>query len=159
VRVPVFHPYTDAPEPGIDALAYAYEEVFGEKVRALAERSRPRDLYDVINLFRNADARPSPAVLLDVLRQKCAFKGITVPTLADIEKHRTELDGLWQNMLNHQLPSFHPTRHFGMNCRPSSRGWQAARHRLFPQRTSLVPVKRCSASVSYACRSPVQRKP
>jgi predicted nucleotidyltransferase component of viral defense system len=112
VRVPVFHPYTDAPEPGIDALAYAYEEVFGEKVRALAERSRPRDLYDVINLFRNADARPSPAVLLDVLRQKCAFKGITVPTLADIEKHRTELDGLWQNMLNHQLPSLPPYEAF-----------------------------------------------
>jgi len=27
--------------------ATPYEEVFGEKVRALAERTRPRDLYDV----------------------------------------------------------------------------------------------------------------
>lgn len=38
VRVPVFHPYSDAPEEGIDVLSYAYEELFGEKVRALAER-------------------------------------------------------------------------------------------------------------------------
>src|SRR5581483_6087351 len=75
-RVPIFHAYSDAPDNGIEVLAYAYEEAFGEKVRALAERTRPRDLYDVVNLYRNADARPSPAVLLDVLRQKCEFKGI-----------------------------------------------------------------------------------
>lgn len=53
VRVPMFHPYSDAPEGGILVLSYAYEEAFGEKVRALAERTRPRDLYDVINLYRN----------------------------------------------------------------------------------------------------------
>ena len=29
------------------ARCYSYEEVFAEKVRALAERARPRDLYDV----------------------------------------------------------------------------------------------------------------
>lgn len=112
VRVPVFHPYTDAPAGGIEALAYAYEEVFGEKVRALAERTRPRDLYDVINLFRNVEALPSPAVLLDVLGQKCEFKGIGVPTIADLEPHRGELEGLWTNMLEHQLPSLPPYQAF-----------------------------------------------
>ncbi len=105
VNATVFHPYSDEPEGGIQALAYAYEEVFGEKVRALAERTRPRDLYDVINLFRNDNARPSPAVMLDVLRQKCEFKGIPLPQLADLEPHRNELAGAWQNMLAHQLPA------------------------------------------------------
>ena len=65
VRMPVFHPYSDAPGNGINILSYAYEEAFGEKVRALAERTRPRDLYDVINLFRNTGARPTPQVVLD----------------------------------------------------------------------------------------------
>ena len=101
----MFHPYSDEPEGGIQALAYAYEEVFGEKVRALAERTRPRDLYDVINLFRNDNARPSPAVMLDVLRQKCEFKGIPLPSMADLEPHRAELAGGWHNMLAHQLPA------------------------------------------------------
>jgi len=55
VRVPIFHPYSDAPEGGITVLSYAYEEAFGEKVRALAERTRPRDLYDVVNLYRNME--------------------------------------------------------------------------------------------------------
>ena len=64
---------------GIAVSAYAYEEVFAEKTRALAERARPRDPYDVINLFRNVDARPKPAVIFDVLRQKCAYKGIEAP--------------------------------------------------------------------------------
>ena len=112
VRVAVFHPYSDEPASGIEALAYAYEEVFGEKVRALAERTRPRDLYDVINLFRNADARPSPSVMLDVLRHKCDFKGIGVPVMADLEPHRGELESLWTHMLNHQLPSLPPYEAF-----------------------------------------------
>ena len=88
----VFHPYSDAPNEGITALSYAYEEAFGEKVRALAERTRPRDLYDVINLYRNEDARPTASVLLQVLQQKCEFKGIAVPRAADFEPFRAELE-------------------------------------------------------------------
>jgi predicted nucleotidyltransferase component of viral defense system len=112
VRIPIFHPYSDAPVEGIHVLSYAYEEAFGEKVRALAERARPRDLYDVINLFRNDEARPSPSVLLDVLRQKCEFKGINVPRIADMETHRATLEGGWGTMLAHQLPALPPVNAF-----------------------------------------------
>ena len=85
--------------------SYANEEAFGEKVRALAERTRPRDLYDVINLFRNTAARPAASVLLDVLQQKCEFKVIAVPQLTDLDSHRGDVDGAWRHMLDHQLPS------------------------------------------------------
>lgn len=113
LRLPIYHPYTDAPEDGIHIAAYAYEEAFGEKVRALAERTRPRDLYDVINLYRNAEARPSPSVLLDVLRQKCAFKGIDTPQdVTALEAHRADLEGAWEHMLGHQLPALPPVRSF-----------------------------------------------
>ncbi len=112
VQVAIFHPYSDAPVNGMTARAYAYEEVFAEKTRALAERTRPRDLYDVINLFRNEEARPSPAVMLDVLRQKCEHKGIAIPQLADLEPHHDTLAGSWKNMLEHQLPSLPPLEAF-----------------------------------------------
>ena len=112
VRVPVFHPYSDAPEETIEALAYAYEEVFAEKTRALAERTRPRDLYDVINLFRNEAARPSPPIICDVLQQKCDFKGIGFPALGELEQHRGELENLWGSMLAHQLPMLPPYQAF-----------------------------------------------
>lgn len=112
VRVPIFHPYSDAPEGGITVLSYAYEEAFGEKVRALAERTRPRDLYDVVNLYRNTEARPSPSVLMDVLRQKCDFKGIAVPRAGDLDGHRNALEGSWGPMLGHQLPALPPVDAF-----------------------------------------------
>lgn len=112
VQVPIFHPYSDAPDGGIMVQSYAYEEAFGEKIRALAERTRPRDLYDVINLFRNTEARPAASVLLDVLRQKCEFKGIEVPQLTDLDPHRGDVEGAWGHMLDHQLPSLPPVATF-----------------------------------------------
>jgi len=104
----VSHPYSDLPEGGIIARCYAYEEVFGEKVRALAERTRPRDLYDVVNLFRHGEFRPAARAVLDVLRRKCAFKGISVPTFADFTELPQELIADWQAMLGHQLPTLPP---------------------------------------------------
>jgi len=112
VHLPVFHPYSDEPDDGIQALSYAYEEAFGEKIRALAERTRPRDLYDVINLFRNTEARPEGAVVRDVLKKKCEFKGIAVPVIDDLMPHRPDLEGAWPHMLGHQLPSLPPVESF-----------------------------------------------
>ncbi len=108
----VGHPYSDLPEGGITARCYAYEEVFGEKVRALAERTRPRDLYDVINLFRHGEFKPAAAIILDVLRQKCAFKGIPVPGFDTIARATDELVADWQTMLGHQLPALPPFEMF-----------------------------------------------
>lgn len=84
VRREVFHPYTDRPERGIWAICYAYEEAFGEKLRALGERTRPRDLYDVVNLYRHTDTRPSAAMLLNVLRRKCDYKALAIPGSASV---------------------------------------------------------------------------
>ena len=122
VRTLIFHPYSDAPDSGIEVQTYAYEEAFGEKVRALAERTRPRDLYDVINLYRNTEARPSAAVLLDVLSQKCEFKGITIPKAADLDPFRNDLEAGWDNMLRHQLPALPPVESF-WDVLPEFFGW------------------------------------
>jgi len=108
VPVEIFHPYSDAPEEGIEVLAYDYVEAFAEKFRALGERTRPRDLYDVVNLYRNADARPEQQQFVAVLREKCAFKGIALPQLADIEQYRGDVEAGWLGMLNHQLPALLP---------------------------------------------------
>jgi predicted nucleotidyltransferase component of viral defense system len=105
VQREVFHPYSDRPEEGLQANCYAYDEAFAEKVRALGERTRPRDLYDVVNLYRHDDSRPSPSILRNVLEQKCAYKAIAVPTVASLSPHRPELEVMWQDMLGHQLPS------------------------------------------------------
>ncbi len=100
----IFHGYSDDPENGISAKCYSFEELFAEKVRALAQRGRPRDLYDVVNLFRNENT-PTASVLLDLLGKKCAFKNIAIPTLDTILVFKDELLANWEPMLAHQLPS------------------------------------------------------
>ncbi len=109
---PVSHPYTDSPEDGMHARCYSYEEVFAEKMRALAERARPRDLYDVINLFRHDEFHPAAPVIHDALSKKCAFKGIPFPTFDSLSPLREELEADWVVMLDHQLPSLPPVDAF-----------------------------------------------
>ena len=52
-------------------------------------------------------------MLLDVLRQKCEFKGIPTPRdVASLEPHRADLEGAWDHMLGHQLPALPPVESF-----------------------------------------------
>jgi predicted nucleotidyltransferase component of viral defense system len=122
VPAEIFHPYSDEPAGGIEVLAYDYVEAFAEKFRALGERTRPRDLYDVVNLYRNAESRPEQQAFVAVLREKCAFKGIELPRLVDIEPHRGELEAGWVHMLNHQLPALLPVASF-WNALPEIFEW------------------------------------
>jgi len=110
----VHHPYPDWPEGGIQIQCYSYEELFAEKVRALAERERPRDLYDVVHLYRQDDMKPDRAVVLNTLEKKCQYKGIAIPTITSLENQpeRIELEAEWGNMLAHQLPILPPFEQF-----------------------------------------------
>ena len=106
----IHHPYSEKLDTGFRVTCYCFEEVFAEKIRALAERLRPRDLYDVIHLFRHDDLMINREVLLDVLKKKCEFKGLSVPSMASLENkpERIELEAEWGNMLAHQLPALPP---------------------------------------------------
>lgn len=110
----VNHPYSDIPPKGIQISCYAFEEVFAEKIRALAERTRPRDLYDVINLFRHDELRPDQVTVVETLKQKCKFKGIAPPAMTSLEAEpaRTEIEIDWVHMLAHQLPALPSFRQF-----------------------------------------------
>lgn len=111
-RRPVFHPFTDvssAKHRGdhlADVRSYSLPELMGEKLRALAERCRPRDLYDVIHTHRHPDLIGRQAEVLAVLVEKCAHAGIEVPDLESIRAtaFRVEIETEWENMLGHQLP-------------------------------------------------------
>ncbi len=105
VKNKVHHPYTDAPSQGIYANCYAFEEIVAEKIRALAQRARPRDLYDVVHFFRNRQMIDNPTLVYNVLQKKCSYKKIQIPTFQHIEEHEKldELEPQWENMLAHQL--------------------------------------------------------
>jgi len=111
---PIAHPYPDMlPAPGA-VRCYAFEELFAEKIRAMGERCRPRDLYDIINLFWRSDLRTYPELIRAALEEKCATKGVEVPNYAAlaVSPLRAELESEWKNMLGHQLPALPPFEQF-----------------------------------------------
>ena len=114
VKLKVHHPYSDETRRGITAYCYSYEEAFAEKVRALAERARPRDLYDIVCLFRNKSLLSDHKLLLSVLKKKCDYKKMEMPNFKSIKTHEQidELDTEWKSMLAHQLPILPPLKIF-----------------------------------------------
>ena len=114
VMRPIAHPYEDElPEPA-EVQCYSFDELFAEKLRAMGERSRPRDLYDIVNLYRRPDLRLRAGEIQAILVEKCESKGIPVPTFQSIETSDfvVELESEWENMLGHQLPALPPFGQF-----------------------------------------------
>lgn len=87
---------------------------FCRKIRALAERERPRDLYDVVHLYRHDELDPNQPLILSTLGKKCDFKQIPIPTMNSLRNRpeRDELESEWDNMLAHQLPTLPPFNQF-----------------------------------------------
>lgn len=108
---PISHPYSDTlpvrdlSDGGV--LSYAIVELFAEKLRALAERCRPRDLYDVVHLHWHVDLVGRAGDVRQALIAKCAHAGIDVPTVETMQASpfRAEIESEWHSMLGHQLPS------------------------------------------------------
>ncbi len=111
----IHHPYSDDLEDGLGPVrCYSIAELLAEKLRALAERCRPRDLYDVVNVHRHADLVGESAEVLAILDQKCAHARIAVPDMASIEssEQRIDLEQEWESMLAHQLLHLPPFDEF-----------------------------------------------
>ncbi len=124
VRRQIAHAYDDELPDDASVTSYSFAEVFAEKLRALGERTRPRDLYDVVNLHRRSDFRSARDRVVDVLNRKCDFKGVPVPTLdavTDVDKV-TELRADWAAMLSHQLPVLPPVDEF-LEALPALFAW------------------------------------
>jgi hypothetical protein len=69
---PIGRQCSDAPLPIDGVLCYSLTELFGEKLRALAQRCRPRDLYDVVHMHRHPDLIGLEQAVAAVLAQKCS---------------------------------------------------------------------------------------
>ncbi len=120
VQRPVFHPYSDAVsrrgDTGVlaEIASYSMVELMAEKLRALTERCRPRDLYDVVHIYRHPDLLGRSLDVRAALEEKCQFAGIDVPDLETIQEtpFRQEIEAEWANMLAHQLPHLPPFEQF-----------------------------------------------
>jgi predicted nucleotidyltransferase component of viral defense system len=106
----IMHAYSDRLSESATVRCYSFDELMAEKIRALAERCRPRDLYDVVQMHRREELASSAAHVAHALQEKCAFAGISVPTWESTARSpfRAELETEWESMLGHQLPNLPP---------------------------------------------------
>lgn len=103
----VLHPYPDELPRDSRVLTYTFAELLAEKTRALYERARPRDLYDVVYLLENAADAFDSANVQALFRRKCQVKQLTAPSVSEVMqlvRDAEELRSEWRNMLGHQLP-------------------------------------------------------
>lgn len=103
-KLTVYHEYSDYIDNSFKAYSYSFEEIFSEKTRALFERCRPRDLYDVINLHeRRAKYNFKENEYCKILDKKFQFKGMNLKAEIHQDLDDTELRNEWDNMLKEQI--------------------------------------------------------
>ena len=133
----ILHPYPDPLPEGSSILTYSFNEMLAEKTRALYERSRPRDLYDVVFLLEN---RPDAFDLMrvrDLFAGKCRSKSLSIPTAARLFEILTGADELrseWVSMLGHQLPTL-PGLDDLLRRTPGLIAWLDGPATVFPEAT------------------------
>ncbi|MFH1362140.1 MAG: nucleotidyl transferase AbiEii/AbiGii toxin family protein [bacterium] len=110
VRNGIAHGFSDDLPKAAKVMCYSLEEIFAEKIRAMGERGMPRDLYDIIFLFREKFNKEKADLVKKLLLAKCETKNISLTTFEAIAKSPTldELKSEWANMLAHQLPALPP---------------------------------------------------
>jgi len=107
LSAPVLHSYPDSLPEQTAVTTYSLEELLAEKTRALFERTRPRDLYDVVYVLDNAATAISMADLHRLFHSKCEERGILPPTASQMLAligGDQELLTDWDTMLARQLP-------------------------------------------------------
>lgn len=103
----IIHSYPDSVPSNAAVLTYSLLELLAEKTRALYERTRPRDLYDVVYILENRAQEIDYKQLRDLFIKKCVSKGLKPPTaqeLLSLINQSGELKADWEAMLSHQLP-------------------------------------------------------
>lgn len=106
----IYHPYTDEALLTPQTLCYSFSEIFAEKLRALVERCRPRDIYDIIYCFE--DRRTNLQEVATMFRQKCLAKNIKAPSSCTLEKQIAAAEPFWAEQLAHQIPDLRPFHEF-----------------------------------------------
>jgi len=103
---PLMHDYSDEKLVSIPIQSYSLDEIFAEKCRALVQRTRPRDLYDVVNIYERFYKQiNNPSNFNRIAKLKFQSKDLEFPKsfLHLSQEKFEETKKSWNYMLNHQL--------------------------------------------------------
>lgn len=104
VEKEIIHPYSDDNLIQHKTICYDFKELFSEKIRALKQRNRPRDVYDVWNL-RKLITPESYVELKELLLKKSELKNLVIEGVTDFANKEKHLKNkrAWEQSLSHQI--------------------------------------------------------
>ena len=103
---PLFHDYSDEENVTVPICTYSMDELFAEKLRALVERTRPRDLYDVVQIYERVYKNKGMSLSFQkIIADKFKFKNLIYSNsvFAVVEDRKQEVIEAWNDMLAHQI--------------------------------------------------------
>jgi predicted nucleotidyltransferase component of viral defense system len=98
---PILHNYSDADSCLARVTAYSLEEVLAEKLRSWIQRTRPRDLFDVVKIVQSKAIPISKTNLLATFLQKTIFKQIPAAGREEMlyEPKFTQVEQSWDQSI------------------------------------------------------------
>jgi predicted nucleotidyltransferase component of viral defense system len=103
VEKDIIHPYSDVNLMKNSAVCYDFTEILSEKIRALKQRNRPRDVYDVWYLSKSAN--PIFPGLRELLLKKSELKGLIIKGVHEFVNKEKALRNkrAWSQSLSNQI--------------------------------------------------------
>jgi predicted nucleotidyltransferase component of viral defense system len=103
----IYHPYSDARSVDLSARSYSFSELFAEKLRALLERFRPRDVYDVVHCFERTNPQDVQRIF-EQFDNKCASKKVPLQGIEHLFQQLKAAKPFWEEQLSHQIGDLLP---------------------------------------------------
>jgi len=104
--LPLIHGYSDSTNCKTTVMCYSLYEIFAEKMRVLVQRTRPRDLYDVIHLAELFESKGlDKKTFHGIAVKKFDLKGLKYPNSLEeiLPGAMAEAEADWKTMLSHQV--------------------------------------------------------
>jgi len=105
VKAKILHPYSDAHNCECEVASYCIEEIIAEKLRALLQRSRARDYYDIWYILKNKGNAIQKGKVIDAFKKKAEYKNVPfedIDSLIGDDKYMA-IKPSWEAQLSHQL--------------------------------------------------------
>ncbi len=104
--------YSDEITPPLQILSYPIEEILGEKMRTILQRTEPRDLYDVWRLLRDHAEEMNLTSVKSVFEDKCRFKNIAASGWEEFlaEQKIEKYGAAWERRLGDQIQDLPPLK-------------------------------------------------
>ncbi|MBI2995175.1 MAG: nucleotidyl transferase AbiEii/AbiGii toxin family protein [Candidatus Melainabacteria bacterium] len=151
IKRSIAHTYSDSLPLNSEVLCYTFQELFAEKIRAMGQRTRPRDLYDIANIFWRCHSDLKESEIRNVFSKKCEYKNLPIITLGNIQNSPalTELKTEWKNMLGHQIQELPDVEHY-LSVLPELFEWLEGKEKI-----TLLPVFATKEQLDQKWKPPV----